>query len=224
MLALVFSSLIVAKRRSLFRLFPESLARNWNLWELRALVLFSFSVQVALVFLGSRRKYDYRIQLRGILWLAYQAAEWATNFSLNVLSHGQEDCKTKSLDRNYETMAIWAPLFLLHLCSPDTITAYSLEDNELWMRKFFSLSGSFGVAIYILHMSWTGSLLNYLSIPLLVAGMIKFRERIWVQYMASRDQFRDSMLPRPDPGPNYAKFMDAYSAKKLRGSKLTKGH
>lgn len=223
MLALVFSTLIVAKRRSLFQLFPESLARNWNLWELRALVLFSFALQVALVFFGSRRKYEYRIQLRGILWLAYQAAEWAANFSLNVLSHGQEDCKTKSLDRNYETMAIWAPLFLLHLCSPDTITAYSLEDNELWMRNFFSLSGSFGVAIYILYMSWTGSPLNYLSIPLLVAGMIKFGERIWVQYMASSSQFRDSMLPRPDPGPNYAKFMDAYSAKEAEGFKINKG-
>ncbi|KAG5560918.1 hypothetical protein RHGRI_004075 [Rhododendron griersonianum] len=223
MLAVVFNTLIVAKRRSLFQLFPESLARNWNLWELRALVLFSFSLQVALVFLGSRRKYEYRIQLRGILWLAYQAAEWATNFSLNVLSHGQEDCKTKSLDRNYESMAMWAPLFLLHLCSPDTITAYSLEDNELWMRKFFSLSGSFGVAIYILYMSWTGSPLNYLSIPLLVAGMIKFGERIWVQYMASSDQFRDSMLPRPDPGPNYAKFMDAYGAKEAEGFKINRG-
>ncbi|KAF7151607.1 hypothetical protein RHSIM_Rhsim02G0082000 [Rhododendron simsii] len=219
----VFSTLIVAKRRSLFQLFPESLARNWNLWEVRALVLFSFSLQVALVFCGSRRKYEYRIWLRAILWLAYQAANWATNFSLNVLSHGQEDCKTKSLDQHYKSMTIWAPLFLLHLCSPYTITAYSLEDNELWMRQLFGLSSSFGVAIYILYMSWTGSPLNYLSIPLLVAGMIKFGERIWVQYMASSIQFRDSMLPRPDPGPNYAKFMDAYSAKEAEGFKINRG-
>ncbi|KAH7857482.1 hypothetical protein Vadar_013239 [Vaccinium darrowii] len=220
MLALVFGTLIVAKRRSLFQLFPERLARHWNVWELRALVLFSFSLQATLLCLGNRRKYEYRLWLRAILWLAFQAANWATNFSLNVLSHGQEDCQTNSLDRKYETMTIWAPLFLLHLCSPDTITAYSVEDNEFWMRNLFSLSSSFGVAIYILNMSWTGSLLDYLSIPLLLAAMIKFGERNWVQYMASSNQFRDSMLPQPDPGPNYAKFMDAHSAKKAEGFKI----
>lgn len=207
----------------MFQLFPESLARNWNLWEVRALVLFSFSLQVALVFFGSRRKYEYRIWLRAILWLAFQAAYWATNFSLNVLSHGQEDCNTKSLDQHYKSMTIWAPLFLLHLCSPETITAYSLEDNELWMRQLFGLSSSFGIAIYMLNMSWTGSPLDYLAIPLLVAGMIKFGERAWVQYMASSNQFRDSMLPRPDPGPNYAKFMDAYGAKEAEGFKINRG-
>ncbi|CAL5414100.1 unnamed protein product [Camellia sinensis] len=203
MLAKVFSTLIVAKRRSLFQLFPESFARRWNLWELR--------------------KYKHQMWVTVVLWLAYQIADWATNFSLNVLSHGQDDCKTNSLDPNYITMTFWAPLFLVQLCSPDTITAYSLEDNELWFRHLFSLVSSFAVAIYIINRSWTGSLVDYLAIPMLVAGMIKFAERNWVQYMASSDQFRDSMLPPPDPGPNYAKFMDAYSAKESEGFKINRG-
>ncbi|KAL7176853.1 hypothetical protein ACSBR2_030234 [Camellia fascicularis] len=223
MLAKVFSTLIVAKRRSLFQLFPESFARRWNLWELRALVFLSFSLQTALIFLGNRRKYKHQMWVTVVLWLAYQIADWATNFSLNVLSHGQDDCKTNSLDPNYITMTFWAPLFLVQLCSPDTITAYSLEDNELWFRHLFSLVSSFAVAIYIINRSWTGSLVDYLAIPMLVAGMIKFAERNWVQYMASSGQFRDSMLPRPDPGPNYAKFMDAYSAKESEGFKIIRG-
>lgn len=223
MLAKVFSTLIVAKRRSLFQLFPESFARRWNLWELRALVFLSFSLQTTLIFLGNRRKYKHQMWVTVVLWLAYQIADWATNFSLNVLSHGQDDCKTNSLDPNYITMTFWAPLFLVQLCSLDTITAYSLEDNEFWMRHLFSLVSSFAVAIYILHRSWTGSLVDYLAIPMLVVGMIKFAERNWVQYMASSNQFRESMLPRPDPGPNYAKFMDAYSAKESEGFKIIRG-
>ncbi|GFS32298.1 hypothetical protein Acr_00g0021840 [Actinidia rufa] len=157
--------------------------------------------------------------------MAYQAADWSTNFSLNILSRGLYDCKTNSLHPhpNYVAMAIWAPLFLLHLCSPDTITAYSLEDNELWLRNLFGLGRSFGLAIYILKGSWTGSPINYLAIPVLLVAMVKFAERNLVQYMASSNQFRDSMLQGPDPGPNYAKFMDAHSAKEAEGFVIYRG-
>ncbi|KAI5012756.1 hypothetical protein ZWY2020_025022 [Hordeum vulgare] len=35
--------------------------------------------------------------------------------------------------------AFWTPFLLLHLGGPDTITAYSLEDNELWLRHLIGL-------------------------------------------------------------------------------------
>lgn len=38
------------------------------------------------------------------------------------------------LDAKYELTTFWAPILLLHLGGTDTITAYSLEDNELRRR------------------------------------------------------------------------------------------
>ncbi|KAG5051701.1 hypothetical protein JHK87_003899 [Glycine soja] len=40
---------------------------------------------------------------------------------------------------NPQLLAFWAPIFLIHLGGPDTITAYALEDNELWLRHFVGL-------------------------------------------------------------------------------------
>ncbi|CBI36704.3 unnamed protein product, partial [Vitis vinifera] len=79
-------------------------------------------------------------------------------------------------------LAFWAPFLLLHLGGPDTITAYSMEDNELW--------------------SWEGMPLNIMAIPMFVAGLIKYGERTWALRSASSSQFREAMLPL-----GYALFM-----------------
>ena len=109
----------------------------------------------------------------------------------------------------------------MHLGGPDTITAYSLEDNELWPRRLVELVVQLIVSLYVLSRSWVYTKVNFLAIPMLIAGIIKIGERIWVLRTASNDVFRDSMLPRPDPGPNYAKFMDGYDAKKAEGFKIS---
>lgn len=48
-----------------------------------------------------------------------------------------------------------------------------------------------------------------------IIGLIKYGEAILRS--ASSHHFRDAMLPRPDPSPNYAKFMDVYSLKQAEG-------
>uniref|UniRef100_A0A2N9EXL0 DUF4220 domain-containing protein n=1 Tax=Fagus sylvatica TaxID=28930 RepID=A0A2N9EXL0_FAGSY len=95
--------------------------------------------------------------------------------------------------------AFWAPFLLLHLGGPDTITAYSLEDNELWLRHLLGLGVQTGVALYIFLIAWTGSQLSILSILMFFPGMIKYGERTWVLRSASNEQFRESMLAPPDP-------------------------
>ncbi|KAK9280396.1 hypothetical protein L1049_014085 [Liquidambar formosana] len=63
-------------------------------------------------------------------------------------------------------------------------------------------------------MSWMGStdlLFTFLAIPVFIAGIIKYGERTWVLRSASTKQFRDSLLPDPDPGPDYAKLMEEIS-------------
>ncbi|KAJ7963270.1 DUF594 family protein [Quillaja saponaria] len=59
--------------------------------------------------------------------------------------------------------------------------------------------------------------LNFLVIPIFIAGIIKNVERIWALWHASRDHFKDSMLPPPDPGPNYAKYKEEYQSRTEEG-------
>lgn len=110
-------------------------------------------------------------------------------------------------------MAFWAPFLLLHLGGPDTITAYSSEDNELWLRHLLGLIVQIAVAFYVFLRSWSRTPVTFLSLPVFLVGIIKYGERTWVLRSASKNQFRDSLLPAPDPGADYAAFMEKISSK-----------
>ncbi|KAF8020617.1 hypothetical protein BT93_G1148 [Corymbia citriodora subsp. variegata] len=201
--------------------FFESLILLWEEWELRLLVLMSLILQIILIGLGNRRKYSAGNKIAFVLWLAYLCAVSIAIISLGILSRSQGECSDAFTDLDYVIIAFWAPFLLLHLGGPDTITAYSLEDNELWLRHLLGLIVEVAVAIYIFVRSMKPTQLNFLAIPILVAGLIKYGERTWVLRSASSKQFRRSLLPRPDPGPNYAKFMEEYTLKEIEGYKLS---
>lgn len=189
---------------------------KWNELELRFLVLISFCLQVVLILFGNRRKYIADKWLQLLIWVAYLSADWIATVALGILSKVTKDPST---DPNFVIMAIWAPFLLVHLGGPDTITAYSLEDNELWLRHLLGLMYQLAVAVYVVYSSWNGkgSPLNYVTLPIVVAGIIKYGERTWSLWCGSSEGFRESILPPPDPGPNYAKFMDDYTAKEAEG-------
>lgn len=94
-------------------------------------------------------------------------------------------------------MAFWAPFLLVHLGGPDTITAYSLEDNELWLRHLLGLLVQVSAALYIFLRSWTSSSysLPLLAIPMFVVGIIKYGERTWALWSASSERLRESLPP-----------------------------
>ena len=48
-----------------------------------------------------------------------------------------------------DLLAFWVPFLLVHRGGPDTITAFALEDNELWLRHLFSLEFQLGVTLYV---------------------------------------------------------------------------
>ncbi|KAJ7963317.1 DUF594 family protein [Quillaja saponaria] len=202
-------------------LVPPGVRNLWNYWELRVLVLASLTLQMVLIFLGNRRRYASRVWIRIAMWCSYLMADSVATVALGVISnnHGDVDSISKNdpLYPHTELTAFWAPFLLLHLGGPDTITAYSLEDNELWLRHLLSLGVQTGVSLYIVLRAWTGSRLSVLSIFIFCAGFIKYGERTWVLRSASSEQFRDSMLTPPDPGPNYSKFMLEYTLKQLEG-------
>ncbi|KAG4908247.1 hypothetical protein AAZX31_20G182500 [Glycine max] len=185
----------------------------WNVLELRCVVLLSFFLQVFLIFFGNRRKYIANTWLHVCVWLTYLLADLVATFALGKLSRDINP----STDPNF---VIWVPFLLVHLGGPDTITAYGLEDNELWLRHLLGLFSQLAVASYVVYSSWNGNNLNYVTIPVMVVGIIKYGERTWSLWLGSSKKFRKSILPPPDAGPNYAKFMDNYTAKEAEGYKV----
>ncbi|KAH7565733.1 hypothetical protein JRO89_XS08G0007200 [Xanthoceras sorbifolium] len=64
------------------------------------------------------------------------SADWVATVVLGNLTSSQLGDR----DQNKNILqAFWALFLLLHLGGPDTITAYALEDNELWLRHSFGL-------------------------------------------------------------------------------------
>ncbi|MED6149084.1 hypothetical protein PIB30_059083 [Stylosanthes scabra] len=102
---------------------------------------------------------------------------------------------------------------------PDTITAYSMEDNQLWLRKLNTFGLQVFLAIYVFIRAWTtpNTALNVLAIPISISGSVKIGERIWCLRSASYQCFKESLFPEPDPGPNYARYMEAYMAGSQEG-------
>ncbi|GMY29960.1 hypothetical protein FCV25MIE_25202 [Fagus crenata] len=116
-------------------------------------------------------------------------------------------------DNDADLVAFWAPFLLLHLGGPDTITAFSLEDNELWLRHLFAFIVQLLATLYVLVLTLPKNNLLVPTILMFVAGIIKYLERTRALFRASLGSFRESMLKDPDPGPNYAKLMEEYSSK-----------
>ncbi|KAL3735215.1 hypothetical protein ACJRO7_024364 [Eucalyptus globulus] len=204
-------------------LFNVDLRKIWKEWELRAMVLFTLGVQIVLLLLGNRRKSSPTVRLRVLVWCAYLTSDYVATVALGVLSRklGEVNEKSGHLDDKSKLVALWAPLLLLLLGGPDTITAYSLEDNALWLRHLLALGVQAGATAYVLFMAWTSSSLSVLSLVMILVGLIKYGERTWVQWLASKDKLRESMLSPPDPSPNYPRFMAEYSLKQAEGYHVT---
>lgn len=190
------------------QLFSEDIRNFWNGWEIRLLVLLSLALQTVLTIFGSRRKYTAAILLRILVWLAYLSADWVATFVLgNLATITDGDCEEKSPKSNEDLQAFWAPFLLLHLGGPDTITAYSLEDNELWLRHFLAFIVQVGVAFYVFLRLWRNTVLAFMAIPILFIASYKYGERTFVLRSSSKENFKDSLvLSDPKPGPEFVKM------------------
>ena len=196
---------------------PSSWRKLWKEWELRGLILASLTTQIILVFMGNRKKNDGGIWRKVTVWSAYLLADSIATMTAGILSNdlGVTYTYTGFLDANSELTAFWAPLLLLHLGGTDAITAYSVEDNELWRRHLFGVITQALTTYYILLMAWTGSRLSILFIVMFCVGLVKYLERVWVLYLASDNKFRDSNMPI-----NESKIMEESRLKQLEGYHL----
>ncbi|OMO87851.1 hypothetical protein CCACVL1_08726 [Corchorus capsularis] len=198
------------------QIFPEPLKKAWERWNIRGTILFSLFLQTFLILFAPYRKSTRNRLLIMLIWSAYLLADAAANFTVGLISNSQGNDSDSSKDKfkdNDDLLAFWAPFLLLHLGGPDTITAFALEDNELWLRHLLGLVFQAVAALYV----FIQSIQNIITVPtvlMFVAGTIKYVERTRALYLASLDRFRDSMLKEADPGPNYAKLMEEYASKR----------
>ncbi|KAL5755614.1 hypothetical protein ACOSQ2_020360 [Xanthoceras sorbifolium] len=182
-------------------IFPERLKKLWNVWEIRGFVLISLSLQIILIMLGSRRKNNRHSWIRILLWCVYISADSLATVSLSVLASKVSDSEEikSSLQATDSLQSFWAPFLLLHLGGPDSITAYSLEDNELWLRHFVVLLVQIGVAFYVFLRTWSNSTaITFIAIPMLITGVIKYGERTFVLRSSSTEHFKKNLSLHPD--------------------------
>ncbi|KAK1553567.1 hypothetical protein Q3G72_000498 [Acer saccharum] len=180
------------------KLYPSWLMKLWKEWDLRVMVLFSLTLQILLTFLGNRRKYSNKLWIRIVVWSAYITADSIATFALGILSSNLIELYDKKLcDKDHDVAntqlsAFWAPFLLLHLGGPDTITAYALEDNELWLRHVLGIFVQTGMALFIFLMSWTASSLSTLSLVMFLPGILKYVERTLVLRSTTIQKRRES--------------------------------
>ncbi|KAK4837708.1 hypothetical protein QYF36_007826 [Acer negundo] len=115
---------------------PSMVSPDLVLFIIHALVHIIFRVAVS----GKKK---VRPWIRRLVWSAYTAADSIATFALGILSSNIteifDDNRARSLDSNVELTTFWAQFLLLHLGGADSITAYALEDNALWMRHLLGL-------------------------------------------------------------------------------------
>ncbi|CAN6361859.1 unnamed protein product [Urochloa humidicola] len=151
----------------------------WDEWKLRILVLCSLFVQFFLYFSEIVRAWYALRRLRVMVWIAYIGGDALAIYALATLFNRQKQQAGNALE------VIWAPVLLIHL-GGQTISAYSLEDNELWRRHALTLVSQVTVALYVFCKWWSGEKrLLHAAILLFIIGIVRFTEKPWALRRAS---------------------------------------
>ncbi|XBJ11221.1 hypothetical protein VPH35_015958 [Triticum aestivum] len=138
-------------------------------------------------------------RLRAVVWLAYIGGDALAIYALATLfdRHQQRttDVVGESSSSGGGLEVLWAPVLLIHLGGQVTLSAFSLEDNELWLRHVITLVSQVTVALYVFCKWWSGELkLLLAAVMLFVFGILKFslkplalRRASYSQMLASTD-------------------------------------
>ncbi|CAN6334171.1 unnamed protein product [Urochloa humidicola] len=167
-----------------------SAVRWWDEWQMRILITGSLLLQWFLLLAAPMRKYTIRGSLRRLIWLAYISCDALAIYALATLFNRQtkasSPCHVGAKASSLEVL--WAPILLIHLGGREEITAYNIEDNEMWTRQMVTLVSQVTVAMYAFYKTWPDSSdarLLWSAILLFVIGVISFCEKPWALRRAS---------------------------------------
>ncbi|XP_024313378.1 uncharacterized protein LOC100839887 [Brachypodium distachyon] len=151
----------------------------WEEWQLRVLVLGSQSVQWLLFLSAPRRKSAISASFRVLIWLAYLGSDAVAIYALAALFNRHKKQEGSLANGESILEVVWAPVLLMHLGGQDCITAYSMEDNELWRRHVLTAVSQITVSIYVFCKSWQGDDKKLLqaAIMLFILGVIRCIEK-----------------------------------------------
>uniref|UniRef100_A0A0E0DNJ6 DUF4220 domain-containing protein n=1 Tax=Oryza meridionalis TaxID=40149 RepID=A0A0E0DNJ6_9ORYZ len=167
-----------------------NLVQLWSGWEIQLMILLSLFLQLFLFFTGGLRRRRTNKLILIFIWLAYVGADLVAVYALGLLSRYEYKSKIGS----DSLTVIWVPFLLVHLGGQDTITAFSIEDNNLWLRHLLNLVVQVSLALYAFCNSF-GQISLQLVVPaifIFVAGIIKYGERTWALKCGSIDGLQSS--------------------------------
>lgn len=190
----------------------ESMLELFKELEIQLLVLLSFIIQFLLFFTGSLRRHSTSGFLRLCIWATYLGADVVAVYSLGLLSRHEDATMEKHvLSKTQPLSFFWAPFLLIHLGGQDTITAFAMEDNNLWLRNLLNLVMQVVLALYVFWIS-----IGRHNVELLVSGIlaftagIKYGERTWClkcgclkSLESSTGQAYKKLLPKEINGHGY---------------------
>ncbi|KAL6655041.1 hypothetical protein ACP70R_005867 [Stipagrostis hirtigluma subsp. patula] len=158
--------------------------RWWEESQLRVLVLASLFLQFFLLCTAAWRMSRIPSWLRSCIWLAYLGSDAAAIYALATLFN-----RHKLAPANGSILEVlWAPVLLIHLGGPISISAYNMEDNELWPRHVLTLLSQVSVSLYVFCKSWPADgerLLFQTAALLFTIGIIRFSTKPWALKSAS---------------------------------------
>ncbi|XP_020181225.1 uncharacterized protein [Aegilops tauschii subsp. strangulata] len=208
--------------------FAPPIPQDDSNWEIRVAVLLSLFFQTVHIFVGPIRRRSSSPVISFLIWSCYLLADWVADLALGLLLNNMGNIGGKSSssstiasvtnpDSSPIIFAFWTPFLLLHLGGPDTITAYSIEDNEMWLRHLIGFLFELLSASVIFFCSFKDNPMMPATILMFVVGIIKYGERTYSLYSGSISGFHESILGPPDPGQNYAKFMTEFDSREQAG-------
>uniref|UniRef100_A0A0E0KN32 DUF4220 domain-containing protein n=1 Tax=Oryza punctata TaxID=4537 RepID=A0A0E0KN32_ORYPU len=116
--------------------------------------------------------------------------------ALHLRPHGHQ----QQVEGGAAAHGVWAPFLLLHLGGQDNITAYSFEDNRLWLRHLQTLIVQVMGASYVLYkyMPAKETLVMAAAVLIFVVGILKYGERIWALREATFDNIAKCLDQQED--------------------------
>ncbi|KAI4312927.1 hypothetical protein MLD38_037714 [Melastoma candidum] len=168
-----------------------SLQDVWDAWGIRGFMILSLTMQLLLAIVSPFRMRTSNRWVILLIWSTYFLVDWAAIFAFGLISNAR--CRN-STSINQDLLAFWSAFLLIHLGGSDSITAYSLEDNTLWLRHLVGLVAQVLAFLNIFVKTLPSNDLRVPTVLIAIAGAIKYGERTRALYLASIEKLKKSIV------------------------------